>query len=147
MTRYRIYGATPARPVQITWSGGGMTAAVVQAGTWFVGDPAYAVPMGLWIPLLESTGFFRVQPVGTIGGHQVLAFRTFYQTDDLFRDQEGHLYHVISGFLGVTPVALSDKGQERLAQLGRVVQWPAAVSCTSDGFGNLQFGQYRIGTR
>ena len=49
--------------------------ATVPAGAYFLGDPCYAVPGGAWDALLQTCDVFTT-PVGTVLGHDVLAFRS-----------------------------------------------------------------------
>jgi hypothetical protein len=117
----------------------------VPPGYYFIGDPWYAVPMSQWVPLQEITGFWRI-PVGTIGGHSVLAWHTA-DGRGIYFDQEHGRYESYSGLLGVTPVAMSAGGPEMFRSRGRLVTLPVSFTCLNDGAGRLQFGPYRINTR
>lgn len=119
------------------------------AGTYFLGDPCYAVPNDHWMPLLESCDYFEASPVGTLpDGNQVLAFSTAYG-DGQYRDQHGHLYAVDAGMIGLTPVLPAPGwryANEDLRNLGRIVTFDHPFTATTDGEGRLAFGPYEIDT-
>ncbi len=121
----------------------------VQAGEYYLGDPCYTVPHRLWHALLDSSNFFdSCTPIGTVEGHQVLAFGTKYG-DGTYRDQQGVKYPVDAGIIGLVPVALVEKteanGVEK-SNCSRIIKFDRAVTCYSDD-GVLHFGDYVIDTR
>lgn len=128
----------------------------VPAGTYFLGDPCYAVPGADWLPLLESCGYFGSEPggspVGTVRGWQVLGFHTRYG-DGEYRDQRGHVYGVDAGLIGLTPKGIDGlfgwrhPEADLVAMDGQVVTFEHDIVATSDGTsGVLLFGRYRIDT-
>ena len=122
----------------------------VPAGTYFLGDPCYAVPDELWIPLLESCDYFNINdPVGTINGYSVLGFGTRYG-DGVYKDQYGNTYGVDAGLIGLVPEALALQGGQTVSQLAELGTWVEFVNptiCTSnrDG-GTLKLGRHIIVT-
>ena len=118
----------------------------VAAGSYFVGDPCYAVPEGLWGDLLASCDFFT-QPVGTLPGFQVLAFCTRHG-DGTYSDNEGASYPVDAGLIGLTPTSLAQQRADfdRLGGLGRFVTFESRTRCTADARGLLEFGRISINT-
>jgi hypothetical protein len=124
----------------------------VPAGTYFLGDPCYAVPDPDWIPLLQSCGYFGARqpssPLGKVNGYQVLAFGTAHG-DGLYHDQEGRAYGVDAGMIGLVPEAAfgpEAQGQVTMALLGQIVTFTHEVIARTDGHGRLEFGPYRINT-
>lgn len=121
----------------------------VPAGTYFLGDPCYAVPDKDWMPLLESCGYFDANrdgtgsPVGTVRGFEVLSFGTKYG-DGVYRDQFGKSYPVDAGMIGLTPVALVKDMADK--SLGQIVTFDRPTICHEDD-GVLTFGHIVINTR
>lgn len=74
----------------------------VPEGSYFLGDPCYAVRGDDWDVLLNSCDFFD-KPVGEIKGFKVYASSTAYG-DGVYRGQEGHEYPVDAGLIGLVPV-------------------------------------------
>ena len=120
--------------------------ATVPAGAYFLGDPCYAVPGGAWGALLQTCDVFTT-PVGTVLGHEVLAFGTQWG-DGEYTDQHGHKYCVDAGLIGLTPIALARQCSDfaRLARLGQLVEFENTALCKSNGKGLLTFGGYLIDT-
>lgn len=124
----------------------------VEAGTYFLGDPCYAVPDELWMHLLDSCDFFQASSVGTVSGYQVLAFGTAYG-DGQYRDNKGNSYPVDAGMIGLTPVGLINTDSTimnpdgtRRTDLGIIVTFEHDTVCYDDG-GVMAFGSYRIDTK
>ena len=118
----------------------------VPAGTYFLGDPCYAVPSEMWDDLLASCDFFKL-PVGTVRRTQVLAFGTRWG-DGTYTDGEGNSYPVDAGLIGLTPIALASARLDSwgLSSMGRIVTFVSATRCTSDNAGLLVFGRICINT-
>lgn len=122
----------------------------VPAGTYFLGDPCYAVPADAWAPLIENAGMFDAQPVGIVHGQQVLAFHAFGSSNGT--DQAGREYTVDTGLIGLAPLALyggpdAKYPPEFMEELGRIVTFKEPVYCTDgtrDVDGVLRFGSYVI---
>jgi len=124
----------------------------VPAGTYFVGDPCYAVPPEDWMPLLEQTNFFdayhegKGSPVGEIRGLFVLGFGTKYG-DGSYEDQLGHVYGVDAGMIGLTDVRLIDPENNSTAYGGRIVTFERDFEASEDlDSGVLTFGHITIDT-
>jgi len=121
----------------------------VQAGEYYLGDPCYTVPDHLWHKLLDSANYFEANtPIGTVEGHEVLAFSTKYG-DGTYRDQQGVKYPVDAGLIGLVPVELVEKTEGDAAKksgCSRIIKFDRAVTCYSDD-GVLHFGDYVIDTR
>ena len=75
----------------------------VPAGTYWLGDPCYAVPESDWLPLLETCDYFN-QPVGSLAGFSVYASGTAYG-DGCYSDEHGREFGVDAGLIGLVPVA------------------------------------------
>lgn len=112
---------------------------VVPAGQYFLGDPCYAVPNDQWHALLDSCDTFE-KPIGTVGGHTVVAFRTAYG-DGTYLDQRGVEYPVDAGLIGLTPMSLSVATEGD----GNFVVFNAPAECWNND-GILHFGDYVIDT-
>lgn len=128
----------------------------VQAGTYFLGDPCYAVPQDLWIPLLESCDVYQGQAVGTVsapsGFFEVLAFGTAYG-DGCYSDNKGNSYPVDAGMIGLTPVNLINENSSVMREdgtmrhdLGTIVTFERDILCSAEG-GIMDFGDYHIDTK
>jgi hypothetical protein len=130
---------------RMTWRSLGWEV-TVPAGTYFLGDPCYAVPKEDWMQLLATCGSFEDTPVGEVAGHQVLAFGTRWG-DGTYTDTDGHPYSVDAGLIGLVPEALY-AGRERhdLDDLGRVVTFSQPQECADDTTGLLVFGNVKIDT-
>lgn len=119
----------------------------VPAGTYFLGDPCYAIPEQDWMPLLESCGYFADRAVGEVHGHQVLAFGTRWG-DGTYYDTDEREYSVDAGLIGLVPQDLY-AGTERydLGTLGQVVTFAQDVTASTDATsGLLVFGPHKIDT-
>ena len=121
-----------------------MTAVTVRvpAGAYYLGDPCYAVPNDLWMELLGTCDFFGV-PVGSAGGHQVVAFRTAWG-DGLYQGSDGFQYPVDAGLIGLVPIALNPAFDRQ--DLVSLVVYERATECSTDGNGGLMFGGVEIDT-
>lgn len=74
----------------------------IPAGTYYLGDPCYAVPDSEWGSLLDSTDCFG-NPEGFLSdGTRVVAFGTYYG-DGEYYDQFGRDYGVDAGLIGLIP--------------------------------------------
>jgi hypothetical protein len=128
------------------------TAVEVPAGTYWLGDPCYTVPDDDWMPLLRTCGVFGASddpadgqpgPVGTVRGHEVLAFGTAHG-DGEYQGSDGHRYGVDAGLIGLVPVALNPDGYTVLV---RQVTFDAPTVCKTEGGGAvLTFGPVVIYT-
>jgi hypothetical protein len=123
---------------------------VVQAGTYVLGDPCYAVPNEYWDDLLRSCNFFLDSPIGQVttkdgDEYRVLGFGTMWG-DGVYLDQRGAQYPVDAGLIGLVPVGLVDI-EEVKAQGLHLVVFDKPVICSRDPeTGVLTFGSYRIET-
>jgi hypothetical protein len=139
-----IMNDTPRMQVRATgWK------VTVPPGTYFLGDPCYAVPDADWAPLLASCDTFE-RPVGCVRGFEVLAFGTRWG-DGTYTDGDGNEYGVDAGLIGLTPMGMNPSGKDQyggdLAALGQIVTFPDETVCTTDGeSGLLVFGDVKIDT-
>jgi len=121
----------------------------VQAGTYVLGDPCYAVPHELWDDLLRSCGYFIDSPVGTVtkdgAQYHILGFGTKWG-DGVYLDQRGAQYPVDAGLIGLVPVGLVDIEQVKAQGLHLVVFDKPVLCSRNDDTGVLTFGSYRIET-
>jgi hypothetical protein len=118
----------------------------VPAGTYYLGDPCYAVPDHLWHALLLSCDYFEKTPIGEVAGHKVLSFNTAYG-DGTYCDQFGNEFGVDAGMIGLVPLGLFDE-QAFFHEYGCkavIVKFERPTTCTTDGH-NLQFGRHLIKT-
>ena len=122
-------------------------ARTLPAGTYFLGDPCYAVPDERWETLLEQVDYFTDPgTIGTVDGHPVVAFAI--GNDHAFTDATGHEYATDAGLIGLTPMALAnpdtdgDRGRW-LAESGRIVTLTSEFTAHRDG-DTLVFGPYTV---
>ncbi|GAB2734272.1 hypothetical protein [Nocardioides pakistanensis] len=125
-----------------------MTAISVPAGTYFLGDPCYAVPDEDWADLLVQTDFFHGSPSGVVRDHDVFAFSTLELGDGEYHDEHGHSYQVDSGLIGLTAAELANPtgAPEHAAWLessGQIVTFTEPVEISREDY-LLTFGPYRI---
>ncbi len=118
----------------------------VPAGTYWLGDPCYAVPQDLWMTLLDSCDYFTDNPVGTVTGsdgrqYHVLGFSTAYG-DGCYEDQHGNEYPVDAGMIGLTPVGLVESYPHGC----KLVEFTEDTLCTWYE-GVMKFGSYKINTK
>ena len=78
-------------------------------GTYYVGDPCYAVPDARWEEWLEAADYRNQQQylIAEIDGHPVLGINTAFG-DGTYFDELGREYPVDAGLIGVTPAAFTD---------------------------------------
>lgn len=78
---------------------------MLPAGTYWVGDPCYAVDsQELWMEFLGASGFFQTSVVARVGDKMIAAVGTAYG-DGCYLGSDGYEYGVDAGLLGVVPVA------------------------------------------
>lgn len=82
-------------------------ATTVPAGTYYFGDPCYAVPDQFWMALLDSCDFFSDTLEGKVNGFTVYSAGTMYG-DGTYSDNKGRQFPVDAGMIGLTPVALAE---------------------------------------
>ena len=75
---------------------------MIPPGTYYMGDPCYAVRDVDWHTLLHSADYFH-NPVGEIHGFRVYATSTAYG-DGEYIGSSGHSYPVDAGLIGLVPV-------------------------------------------
>lgn len=116
------------------------------AGTYFVGDPCYAVPDEDWNDLLDSNDVFEGSPVGTLpNGNNVTAFHTAFG-DGVYYDQYGNSYPVDAGLLGVVPLSGS-QDTSSFEVLGAIRTFTAPFQIRSSYHGALiEIGDIAINT-
>ena len=118
----------------------------VPAGSYYLGDPCYAVPDEHWDALLKSCDYFNDTPIGEVAGYKVLAFNTAYG-DGCYRDQFGNEFGVAAGMIGLVPLGLFNEQAffDEYCHSAVVVKFNHPTICTTDGE-TLQFGKHVIRT-
>lgn len=109
------------------------------AGTYFVGDPCYAVPDERWMEFLRlaDPDVFGENPTRTDGGvsrilnaeldgHPVLGIGTAYG-DGEYEDQDGQTYPVDAGLIGLVDIGLA---QASGTALGSVATFDRPFECS-----------------
>ena len=112
---------------------------IVPAGRYYLGDPCYVIRDNDWIPLLENCNYFIDQPVGYIGGYEIVAFSTKHG-DGVYFDKGGRKYGVDAGLIGLVPVAYGGREHQN-----REVEFESPTLCWNDD-GVLHFGRITINT-
>lgn len=118
----------------------------IPAGTYFLGDPCYAVEDADWTPLLHSCDFFDGSAKGTLpSGEHVVAFSTAYG-DGEYHSQFGDAFPVDAGLIGLVPWTGSETQVEAVKDLlGIKVTFETDTNAFSDD-GVLVFGHIEIDT-
>lgn len=123
----------------------------VPAGTYYFGDPCYAVPDQFWMDLLDHCDFFSDTLVGTVNDFTVYSARTMYG-DGLYFDNLGREFPVDAGMIGLTPVALTELDTEafkdgKLEVFGsHLITLTEPTAFLSDGNGKIILGDVVIQT-
>ena len=117
------------------------------AGTYFIGDPCYAIEDDKWDDYLDhlwdvDEGVFDFE------GFTVCAFNTKYG-DGEYQDKYGRSFNVDAGLIGATPISLCAKyDKEELNRLGHIVDFDEDFIVYSDmtDEGKIVFGDIIIKT-
>jgi hypothetical protein len=115
-------------------------------GQYYVGDPCYVFNRKHWDELGAQTNWFD-RSVGELNGQKMIAFGTAYG-DGLYSDQNGRMYPVDAGLIGVVPVELIDDDCtfSHSPDCGHLIDFPQEFHCW-EMEGNLKFGVICIDTR
>jgi hypothetical protein len=132
-----------------------ITAVLMPAGTYFVGDPCYAVPDDRWHEwlALADPDVFGPNPTRNDGGcarvlnaeldgHPVLGIGTAYG-DGVYQDKQGNSFPVDAGLIGLVSVGLiEDKVRD---DLGVIWTFERPFECSyRDGV--IVLGDFEINT-
>jgi hypothetical protein len=113
-------------------------------GTYWIGDPAFALPQDTWHELLRVSNGFET-PIGSAGGIVVGAFRA-PDGSGTYEDGSGRVYESASGYIGVvhaSQISRKFTAAEMLVGAGHLVGLSNAT-CTANG-DTIQFGEVVIG--
>lgn len=135
----------------------GQLATAVPAGTYFLGDPCYALGHR-WEEVCAlhwaddtTCNDGSCKAFYDLDGYRCVEFHTM-RGDGAYSDQFGHYYGVDSGTLGLVPVELIDwdhSPREFLDRCGQIVTFDEPAGCYTEGRGGdgkLRFGSYTIAT-
>ena len=117
----------------------------VPAGTYYLGDPCYAVPEEMWDEYCEKSYPDNINhvPVVTFDtGETVYVFSTCYG-DGCYRGSDGYEYGVDAGIIGLVPEALARR--EGCWDLGTKIVLDRPTDCVSIN-GDMDFGVVTINT-
>jgi len=119
----------------------------VPTGTYVIGDPCYSIQAQAdWDEVLRTSDYFE-NPIATLtrGGKQykVLGFRTAWG-DGCYDDNQGKVYPVDSGCIGLVPVEIADT-QEHFMYPSVKVRFDKPTLCENTG-GVMKFGNIKIDT-
>lgn len=113
----------------------------VPAGTYWLGDPCYAIEDG-WERFLDE-GIFAGGPIGPLGKNgEALAFGTAYG-DGCYEGSDGNHYAVDAGLIGLVPVKHAEKTPND--KLSKKVTFTEPTLCTNRN-GLMKFGSITIDT-
>ena len=124
---------------------------IVPAGTYYFGDPCYAVPDQFWMELLNSCDFFSDTLEGKVNGLTVYSAGTMYG-DGMYSDNLNRKFPVDAGMIGLTPVALAELDTAafkdgKLEIFGsHLITLTGTTIFRSDGQGNIILGDIVIPT-
>ena len=112
------------------------------AGTYIVGDPCYSISDERWMEWLERANYENSDILeAELDGYKCLGLGTMYG-DGMYRDNEGHVYGVDAGLIGLVPIALCPDHDPHL----RVVKFNTDFTCYRGKSGRLRFGSIVIQT-
>ena len=119
----------------------------VPAGTYFLGDPCYAVQDEKWMPWLEDCGYLESPDLldgEALKGQRVVAVSTAYG-DGTYYDGRGNRYSVDAGIIGLTPLNGFKPRYDvnRLKELGAIIELhqDAVFNSTDDGVIEVRMSQ------
>jgi hypothetical protein len=126
-----------------------VTAVKMPAGTYWVGDPCYAVPDNRWMEWLEAADYMNERRflLAELDGHAVLGVGTAWG-DGVYRGSDGNFYPVDAGLIGVVPVEVASAGVRE--DLMKKVTFDRDFECSyddEDGEGVIVLGDIRIKTK
>jgi hypothetical protein len=122
----------------------------VPAGRYWVGDPCYSIPNDLWMSWLEAADYTfpgREHVLAArINGRVAVGVSTKYG-DGCYPDEQGRMYAVDAGLIGVVPVEVADNsvGSDGDGEGGRIIDFPHEFECYYDD-GTVVLGPVRIHT-
>lgn len=111
------------------------------AGKYYVGDPCYVVSNRNWIRLLNQTDFFEKE-VFQYKGEKCFASGTLYG-DGSYYDNQGRVYSVDAGLIGIMPVESLDKNKS--GKGGNIIEFDSEFE-VYEGGGVFHFGNLEINT-
>ena len=117
------------------------------AGTYFIGDPCYAVENEKWSDYLDGL-WKEYDEVFEFEGITVCAFNTKHG-DGCYSDNNDRSFSVDAGLIGATPISLCAKyDKEELNRLGHIVDFDEDFIVYSDmtDEGKIVFGDIIIKT-
>lgn len=118
------------------------------AGIYIVGDPCYAVPSDRWMEWLEAADYMneRRYLLAELDGMPVLGIGTAHG-DGRFGDENGNLYPVDAGLIGLVPVELGTEEQKKYSEKNRspVVTFDKDFECSYED-GAIRLGHIAIDT-
>ena len=115
---------------------------LIPPGTYFVGDPCYAIPDDEWMPYLEHGGDnYKIEGmVITLKRDRLVASVNTAFGDGVYEGSDGNNYGVDAGLLGVVSILPGDNIEE-LQRLGttRIFEEPFTVSYDTHGMVHIGY--------
>jgi len=117
------------------------------AGRYYLGDPCYSVPKDRWMEWLEAADYENNREVliAELDGHKILGLNT-HHGDGVYEDQDGNIYGVDSGLIGLVPVEIAENRYGGRDGCGRIVEFSEMFKCHRSETGVLKFGHIVINT-
>lgn len=112
------------------------------AGTYFIGDPCYAIADDRWSDFCDAV---ETNDVTEFDGYKMFASSTAYG-DGLYLGSDGADYPVDAGLLGCVPLALIKKGGVNGRKDGRIVEMGNSFQVSVTDSGDFNFGGIIINT-
>lgn len=109
---------------------------MMPAGNYFIGDICYIIR-----DEIEQKNEITISQYK---GHKIVTINT-HEGNGIFGDQQGNVYCVDSGRIGLIPIELIENNNLNLASLGRFVNFENEFECKTDGK-ILSFGHIMIKT-
>lgn len=81
------------------------------AGTYYIGDPCYAIPNDRWMEWLEAADYTNQETylVADLDGHTAIGVGTAYG-DGVYGGSDGNTYGVDAGLIGAVPREVAEEG-------------------------------------
>lgn len=125
------------------------TSNIMPAGTYFIGDPCYAIDNEVWDEYLNAIDYGSNDVVDFKYKRKKLsvwANRTAYGYG-VYQDQFGNSYGVDAGLIGATPIEFAKRySKKEYQELGQIITFEKPFVVHKEGKGLICIGHIEIDT-